>query len=285
MTNISTDSEYEELLKKEKEIDSGKSKFNKQIKFYLVIAFSLIIIGLITFSGFFFGDPAYLSQLGEYVGGIVASTWSLAGLIIIYVAFLGQKLQLLEQQKELVYNRFEVQATRKELAGQRLQMEEQNKTLRMQRFENTYFQMLNQLNNITSETKIMLRSVVYSGREAFGKFYTFLKENSENYDYWMLNEQHEFEHYFRNLLSIIIFIDDSKDIDKMFYIRLLLAQISKGEMLFLYYYCIVDKNIYKDQFQEKVQKYGLFYRLLSDDLIDRSHFNYYHSSAFRLADS
>jgi hypothetical protein len=43
------------------------------------------------------------NEYGDFVGGVVASIWSLAGLMFIYVAFLGQKLQLLLQQLELRY--------------------------------------------------------------------------------------------------------------------------------------------------------------------------------------
>src|SRR5690606_19045944 len=42
-----------------------------------------------------------LNLLGDFYGGSVASLWSLAGLFLIYVAFLGQKQQLLNQQMEI----------------------------------------------------------------------------------------------------------------------------------------------------------------------------------------
>mgnify|MGYP003717282061 CR=1 FL=1 len=80
-----------------------------------------------------------LSEIGDYIGGTVASTWSLAGLFFIYVAFLGQQKQMLLQKLDLYYNRLEITATRKELEGQKEQMIEQNKAIKLQRFENTFF--------------------------------------------------------------------------------------------------------------------------------------------------
>lgn len=43
-----------------------------------------------------------LNLLGDFMSGTVASIWSLAGLFFIYVAFLGQKQQLLNQQLEIM---------------------------------------------------------------------------------------------------------------------------------------------------------------------------------------
>lgn len=62
-----------------------------------------------------------LSAVGSYFQGAVGSLWALAGLMFIYVAFLGQKQQLLLQRQEM-----------KEQEGQfRLQQ----KSIRKQNFE------------------------------------------------------------------------------------------------------------------------------------------------------
>ena len=90
-----------------------------------------------------------IAQLGDFIGGIVGSLWSLAGVILFYVA-------LTEQRKDIQINRdalnaqvsafnqqiqeFELQRT--ELTETRKVFEEQSETLKIQRFENTFFQLL-----------------------------------------------------------------------------------------------------------------------------------------------
>jgi hypothetical protein len=89
------------------------------------------------------------SQFGDFVGGIIGSIWSLAGVILFYVA-------LTEQRKDIQINRqtleTQVDALKqqiKEFELQRIELEETRKvfteqslTLKNQRFENTFFQLL-----------------------------------------------------------------------------------------------------------------------------------------------
>ena len=66
---------------------------------------------------------------GSYLQGTVASLWSLAGTLLIFVAFLAQKQQLLRQEQEL-----EEQAK---------QFRMQHESIKLQNFENSFFQLLN----------------------------------------------------------------------------------------------------------------------------------------------
>lgn len=95
-------------------------------------------------------DANKIAQFGDFIGGVVGSLWSLAGVILFYVA-------LTEQRKDIVINRealnaqvsalnqqieeFELQ--REELSETRKVFQEQSETLKIQRFENTFFQLLN----------------------------------------------------------------------------------------------------------------------------------------------
>lgn len=91
-----------------------------------------------------------ISGFGDFIGGAIGSIWSLAGVILFYVA-------LTEQREDIKINRnalnaqvkalnqqikeFELQRT--ELTETRKVFEEQGETLRVQRFENTFFQLVN----------------------------------------------------------------------------------------------------------------------------------------------
>ena len=62
-----------------------------------------------------------LGNFGSYLQGTTASFWSLAGLLIIFVAFLAQKQQLKQQEAEL--------------ARQEQQFRSQQESIRRQTFE------------------------------------------------------------------------------------------------------------------------------------------------------
>lgn len=100
------------------------------------------------FSGNF--NTSKFSSFGDFIGGTIGSIWSLAGVILFYVALTEQRqdikinretlnaqVKALNQQiKEFELQRFELEETRKVF-------KEQSETLLVQRFENTFFQLLN----------------------------------------------------------------------------------------------------------------------------------------------
>ncbi len=136
-----------------------------------------ILIGLLSVLYFICSNKEEgfaLNLLGDFLGGSVASLWALAGLFFIYVAFLGQKQQLLNQQLELMYSQLEVKYTRLELKGQKEEMKLQNETLRQQKFENTFFQLLTLFNSIVNSLDLRSRrtkEVATLGRDCFNIFY------------------------------------------------------------------------------------------------------------------
>jgi uncharacterized membrane protein len=88
-------------------------------------------------------DSEKIGQFGDYFGGIIGSIWSLAGVILFYVA-------LQEQRKDIEINRTALEKQIEEFSLQRVELsetrkifEEQAETLKVQRFENTFFQLLN----------------------------------------------------------------------------------------------------------------------------------------------
>jgi hypothetical protein len=93
-----------------------------------------------------------LNLLGDYLAGSVASIWSLAGLFFIYVAFLGQKQQLLNQQLEMLYSQREIKYTQREFHYQKKEMKEQN-------FQTTFFNLLKTQQSITQEINCKIKII------------------------------------------------------------------------------------------------------------------------------
>ncbi len=117
-------------------------------------AFGVLIVGALVFVS---AIVVYLSgpnskDLGAFLLGAAGTLWSGAGLVLIYVAFLGQKQQVLLQRAELIQNRRqlelqrqELEDTREELKGQKEQLALQVQTSQIQLFESTFFKMHSRL--------------------------------------------------------------------------------------------------------------------------------------------
>lgn len=190
------DNSIERIEKREKDITTESKNLEKKISNYNWWAWFFVVIGGIIgisatsiffyIKGFCFCDFE-LNLLGDFLAGSMGAVWSLAGLFFIYVAFLGQKQQLLNQQLEIMYNQLEVKYTRLELNGQKQEMKTQNETLKLQKFEHTFFSLLNLLNTIIDSINIRNerskdRVIVSSGRDCFNFFYNELTNIVNKYN-------------------------------------------------------------------------------------------------------
>lgn len=253
---------------RQREIEISLSKLDSKIKIYsnwawFFVAFGLliIIISSIYFAQMTYGNEFELNLLGDFLSGSVASIWSLAGLFFIYVAFLGQKQQLLNQQLEIMYSQLEVKYARLELSGQKAEMIAQNETLKVQKFENTFFQMLNLLNSSINSLDIKEHGeTTHSGRDCFEYFYNGLRnkvygisdefkrfddiknatieQTIKAYNVFYYYNKSDLSHYFRTLYHIIKFINQSDINNKKQYISVTRAQLSSYEQVLLFYNCI-----------------------------------------------
>ena len=244
------------INKRQKEIESELENLSEKIVKFTFWAWTFVWIGLtigILSTILFYCKNTEqgfgLNLLGDFMSGTVASIWSLAGLFFIYIAFLGQKQQLLNQQLEIMYSQLEVKYTRLELAGQKLEMREQNETLKLQKFENTFFNLLSLhhqivdgiddieaketskgrrnlleerssfVSHIQNRENKTVQHVTIKGRDVFKNSYQYLlnrikreKETDflDSYKIVYSAVQTDFGHYFRNLYRIIKFIDETQ---------------------------------------------------------------------------
>jgi hypothetical protein len=208
-----------------------------------------------------------LADYGSYLQGAVASPWALAGIFLIFVAFLAQGQQIELQQQEL-------KLQREESERQRVESEAQFKLAYKQAFESTFFQLLDFQNQIVSRIKttrtanardgaiIASVSAPLGGRECIKLWYN---EFHSNYEEWSLQEvamsmdsntppppvtsvaefylqsfephMAELGHYFRHLLELLRFVKSSSMVDKQWYANLVFAQLSSHEIALLFYHC------------------------------------------------
>lgn len=239
-----------------------------------------------------------LNLIGDFMAGTVASVWSLAGLFFIYVAFLGQKQQLLNQQLEIMYSQLEVKYTRLELSGQKAEMAEQNKTLRRQRFENTFFQLLNNHQEILNGIDLKrFHSGTWTtfavGRDCFNSFYDkafpknvrrnaeSIETTIERYNDFYKANQADLGHYFRHIYHILKFIKNSKEltkIQKYNYTNLLRALLSSYELVFIFYNGLAEHG--KDKLKPLLEEFSILKNMDFELLMNSEHKKEYNNIAF-----
>jgi hypothetical protein len=279
-----------------KEFRDQEKKIKWQITLFTWLVWIFIIIGVLSgaYGVYTFSCQSdfKLNVLGDYLGGTVASLWSLAGLFLIYIAFLGQKLQLIYQQQELIVNR-------KELQANRLETERQNETLSKQRFENTFFQLLRFHHEIVQSIDLYSIGAGKNtvGRSAFEHMYRELKYVYDSHPTRLSLSQEEvirnvykdffkiFQpfvgHYFRDLYNIVKFIHLSgfSEEERKKYTNLIRAQLSSNELLLLFYNCLSDVG---KPFHEWVEFYNLLKTTPNSELLDKDHVKFYPKTKFDL---
>jgi hypothetical protein len=105
------------------------------------LAFSPFLVAL--FYNFFIFDRYFtFEELGTYIGGISTPFGAISGILFVYVAFLGQRQQLIYNQQEIRVNRKALEDSLKEAESQRIAIEMQNKQFQIQSFENVFFKLM-----------------------------------------------------------------------------------------------------------------------------------------------
>lgn len=92
------------------------------------------------------------------------------------------------------------------------------------------------------------------------------------------------DHYFRHLYRIIKFVNETTLLpdsfeDRYQYTSMVRAQLSKYELVWLFYNCLLDNG--KDKFKPLIEKYALLKNLRFDLLAKQEHKDLYTSSAYK----
>lgn len=261
------------------------------IRICISLAILFVILGFVAaFIGYKTprSDDNFLNDLGNfgsYLQGTTASFWSLAGLLIIFVAFLAQKEQLKQQQAEL--------------ARQEQQFRSQQESIKRQNFESAFFQLLSLHNQNVIQLRGTVDGIEVEGRACFEKWFnqifrkdfdSWIKRNpgrdakvvetaSDYYLSFHKTNRANFSHYFRTLYHVFKFVKfgDIPDGEKKRYASLARAQLSANELAFLFYNGISPHGV---QFKPLIEEFGLMEHL-EDKLLDPSHGNFYDPKAFK----
>jgi hypothetical protein len=268
--------------KKRSDLEQERDKLFIKIKNFNAITWIVVGFGFFPIAiglyRYFCCRDIELNELGDFYSGSVASLWSLAGLLFIYVAFLGQKQQLLNQQIEISHSKEEVRQTRMELEGQKEEFKIQNKTLKLQRFENTFFNMINLLHEIINlmgdgTTSLKGRSYINGVCRAIDKEINSSKRTNLNQGktklevislaynrIWLKRFRDNFEHYFRHVFSFLYYIRHKSNLpeeEEQSYIDILISQFSSDELYLIFYYAIFDRSCHPE-YSRLLNYYDIF---------------------------
>jgi hypothetical protein len=223
-------------------------------------------------------------QFGDFIGGTLNPLFALTALLALLYTIVLQSTELKNSTEQL--------------SKSAKALDSQNSVLKKQSFEATFFQLINLLNDITGQIRIIevvptTRGIFnekhYDGRKAIEHLYNLLKKNHLNkvirgdftdsdlvaiqnvYDEFHEDNGHYIGHYFRTLYNILKYIDnlDLPRGDKKVYAGLLRAQLSNYELALLTYNCLSSHG------NVKMLHYVLEYNILKhvdiEVLADPSH--------------
>jgi Putative phage abortive infection protein len=249
-----------------------------------VIAFAFIAANWNNIS--FIGRAGHILDYSEFVGGLIGSFWSLAGVLLFYASLTSQKADL-EAQKDLLVKQID------EIVAQTKESRIQNELNKKQKNEDTFFQLLRFHNEIISAITLDVNEMDFSsgqniaktisGRKTFVEYYDtykrFFQEASEmmpanspeglaklfdkSYSTFYLEYQSELGHYFRNLFNIIKYVTNLEAEDQPFFFRLLYAQLSNFELIMLFFHCLKSSET---EYKELVEKNALLDAVPKDEV-------------------
>lgn len=248
--------------------------------FRLVQAASYIAIAvlLINLTSFYFATettPVSFGSFGDFFGGILNPIFTFLMLISLVVTIVLQKNEL--------------SLARKEFSRTADSLHSQNQNLELQRFENTFFKLLDYYEHCRNDVQciIMNTNITTQGRDAFKSMFEIfrdeymsdtimknygqinqpsfsIKGNCHNLDgikdaydkFYSDRYGEELGQYFLTIYNILKFVDRAKSIEsKKLYSNLLRAQLSRYELLLLFYNVIsFDKE---NKMKPLIMRFGI----------------------------
>jgi hypothetical protein len=236
----------------------------------LLLSLVLIIIYPIYIGSSIATNSSEWSNFGEYIGGVLGPLFGL-------LAFVGVLLSIANQNKE---NKKNEQENKKQAT--------ENRIIKQIEFHHAI------CNNVTTPTNVA-KTKFKRGRPAFEFLYEkhlkslYRDAESQNpqlgeskktdiaFSNLYSKAGRQFGFYFRNLFYLIKYIDESENIDKQYFVRLVRAQLSTSEIQMLMYNCLFDKG---RGFKTYVETYGLLNGIDETEMIKESHKTLFADSAF-----
>lgn len=273
-----------------------------------LIIISITILLFVVFGSWDFEwnlDEAIIGQFGDFIGGFIGSLFSLAGIILFYVALKEQRrdininqknlglqtdalnqqvLEFKDQKEELIETRKVYEEQTKLINEQtnlyRLQnkeLKEQSGIAKVQQFDASFFSYLSVFNNYKNSLNLLNTSNNYFGtltqklREKIVDdqgLNSILENICEKYLEIYNDNKDKLSPYFKTLYRLMVLVDTSNidDYKKREYFKLIRSQLSDDELLILHYNYHTNLGL-------KVRSYIIKYSLLKHlNILDKFEF-------------
>lgn len=220
----------------------------------VLIWFSIILANNYSLTGKLL--PQDTGIVGDFIGGVVGTLWSLTGIFLFYLAISYQRDDLKTQQKalnlqteELKLQREELKLQREEMTETRKVVKEQSETLKVQKFENTFFNLIDNHVLLVDSLPVSRNRDVIGKNQVLNEMSEFVSGRLESLrtyigerkvkgyskrDYssdFLLSKMKKCEPIFDDLIFIITFILQSSVNEKPLYYRILYNSISPQERI------------------------------------------------------
>lgn len=259
------------------------------------LALALVVGGIIVGAAVvprFTGSKDDLEKLGTFLAGTTGVLWALAGLTLVYVAFLGQQVQVLHQKEDL-------RLTREAFKQQQAEMQLQTVEFENQRFDNTFFALLGSHQDLVKHSEIDVGHGTKTGAEAFAALLARIGEryrearardrDTPSLDVakrLYLEEFRNFEGtlgpYFHSLYHVLKFVDDrplpvDRADERRRYTNFVRARLSFGELIILFYSGVSEQGA---GMRSLIERHALLKHLAPDRLLDPEHQSAYRPGAY-----
>ena len=271
------------------------ARVERTIRWVRYLAIALVVSGLIiglAWLPVFRKSAEDFDHLGSFLSGTTGVLWGLAGLTLVYVAFLGQQVQVLHQKEDL-------RLTREAFKQQQAEMELQTEEFENQRFDTTFFALLAAHQDLVKSSEVDTGKGPKSGAEAFR---LVLERVTERYrdarardaatptlelaQRVYLEEYRNYEGmlgpYFHSLYHILKFVDDrqlpmDRADERRRYTNFVRARLSFSELIILFYGGLSQQG---GGMRGLIERHALLKHLAPDRLLDPGHSSAYRASAY-----
>jgi hypothetical protein len=262
------------------ENDPMVMRLESRIALYTWFAWVLIAIGFLTlvvpllsdaFGYTLFQLPP--NEIGDYAAGITGSLFALAGVFFLYIAFLGQRIQILLQQYEIRQTQEEIRLQTSAIQAQNEQLQEQNEEQHRTAFENNFFQLVSLLASLRDDLKYkelvgpeLMRHVFQEFIKAHRlhtnqmKCHTAAETIDQSFDRVYVALGFNLDHYFRNVYTVMKYIKQNENKnEERFYSNILRAQLSDIELKLIFYYGLTP--IAAEKFKPLIEEFHMLKHL------------------------
>ncbi len=175
-----------------------------------------------------------------------------------------------------------IRVQKKELEETREEFKKQREIMDLQQFDNKFFQMLGVFNDVIKNIKSFSDDYKDGGANTFQnlrskalEYFNSEEEFSKSFEKFNSTYNLSIKYYFLNLYQVLNYIDIDypKDVkeEKKKYTNIIRAQLSKDELVLLFYNCLGISKTSGKRYKELVEKYEFFEHLRKEDLTSDYH--------------